>query len=409
MVINKNKFLDKNIKMIFFFLILTCFYQVVAVFFDYNLYFTYTIFYAVFISSVIFILAELFFNKFYIRKNYIIAILFIFIINLSLVFQYIFLFELFDISGKSGLVYVRSFAIGGLSWFIVGMALSYHTSIKSNDKLAWLLMIFLLTIFFIILDNGFVINYSELASGRSYDFYLDHLILGSFVLIIVLFVNSFISNNYFIFLLLSMFVFFMVGGRGDLIVFLVSFLIFHLIYNKSNFIYYLLFIFILILIFSIFFSMFNVLNHNDFDRMFSILNISNDSSYLARFELFLSSFDGLGSQFLFGNPNVLILKSHHNPELSYSLGAVSHNIISVWQFYGFFAFCFCLYYLVATCLFIKQNKEKLIDPISKFGVYLFIFTSFSILLTKSITYYPFWLSMGFWLMRISNFYSKRGK
>lgn len=404
MVISKSNFLRKNFNLIIFFLIVTCFYQIISVFFDYDLNFTYMIFYVVFILAIIFILADLFFNKFLIKKNHIVAFLFFCIIAFSIVFQHIFLFELFDISGKSGLGFVKSFAIGGLSWFVVGMAISQNTINKSNDKLSWLLMIILLTMFFMVLKDGFIIKYSELASGRGYDFYIDHLILGSFVLIIILFINSYISKNDLLFFLLSMFVFFMVGGRGDLIIFFVSFLIFTFIYNKLKALKYFLFIAILTPVIFLIFKMWMIVNSDDtFSRMSGILNISEDSSYLARLELFLSSFNGLEEQFLFGNPNVLILKNHPDPELSYSLGALSHNIVSVWQFYGFLAFCFCLYYLIVTTLFIKQNKEKLIDPISKFGVYLFIFTSLSIIFTKSITYYPFWLSMGFWIMRVYNF------
>ena len=122
--------------------------------------------------------------------------------------------------------------------------------------------------------------------------------------------------------------------------------------------------------------------------------LDEDESYQGRINLLLGNMSLLADQFWIGNFGLV----------SQRQGGVSgyvHNILSAWQFYGFFIFAiliFCLYYCLRRMVSTLKHSDL---PADVFGSFLLIYVLISVVVSKYVGWHLLWFVLGFWLMKAS--------
>ena len=391
--------IEKSITVIIFsLLLLASFVQIIGVIFDFGLRFTTNLLILNAIFSVFSIFFYLKLNNFFAPYKFILIFSIYIYLILILVLQNYFYPELYDSTGRSALEYARSYAIGGMLWLTIGFSLGLtNLKIKENQFFSFLIILGLIFSLSFVDKVGLVIDYASLKDNRADDIDYSHLVIGHFVLILVLVALAFSRKWDNLILILGLVIFFMVGGRSDLFIFILTFLFYKFLFDNKKMWLSLLFLISTIFVF-IFTIGFDFLKDT---RFYFIISGEGDDSWQLRKLIFDKNIGNLYSQFFIGNPNKIITTEFGVSELYNNIGAYSHNIISAWQFYGFIFFIFILFFMFFTGIkifSISVNKVK-VDVLEKFFILLFLFSAISLLFTKAIIYYPMWLCMGYWLTK----------
>ena len=391
--------IEKSITVIIFsLLLLASFVQIIGAIFDFGLRFTTNLLILNAIFSVFSIFFYLKLNNFFAPYKFILIFSIYIYLILILVLQNYFYPELYDSTGRSALEYARSYAIGGMLWLTIGFSLGLtNLKIKENQFFSFLIILGLIFSLSFVDKVGLVIDYASLKDNRADDIDYSHLVIGHFVLILVLVALAFSRKWDNLILILGLVIFFMVGGRSDLFIFILTFLFYKFLFDNKKMWLSLLFLISTIFVF-IFTIGFDFLKDT---RFYFIISGEGDDSWQLRKLIFDKNIGNLYSQFFIGNPNKIITTDFGVSELYNNIGAYSHNIISAWQFYGFIFFIFILFFMFFTGIkifSISVNKVK-VDVLEKFFILLFLFSAISLLFTKAIIYYPMWLCMGYWLTK----------
>lgn len=354
------------------------------------------------ILTAIFGIVSIFFNlrsNNFLLPNKLLLILYIYIyLIIILILQSYFYPNLFDSTGRSALEYVRSYTIGGMLWLTIGLSLGLaNVKIKKNQNLSILIVFGLLLVLSFLDKSGLVINYSELKDSRADSVDYSHLVIGHFVVILLLSSLAFNRKWEILILVLGLLICFTVGGRSDVFIFILTFFIYNLLFDKKKMWFSLLSLVLagLTFIFVVGLSFFK-------DTKFNfLLSGEKDDSWELRKLIFHKNIENLYSQFFIGNPNKIITTDFGVSELYNNVGAYSHNIFSVWQFYGFVFFLFicCFIFFTAVKIFNISRSKLKVDVLEKFFILLFLFSAISLVFVKSINYYPIWLCMGYWLTK----------
>lgn len=384
----KFKILDN---LLILFLILYGFFQIFFVLYDFEIFYSRFFYLITFFISILILIKYFYYNKLIITNSQLYLYVIISLLFLIVLCQNVFLENMPDNTGRLSLEYSLSYALGIISWLIIGAGFSTLKNRQQKVNVSFLILSFLILSFLFVWKEGFFLNYSVLATGRGYDFFLSHLSIGPFIIYIIALIFAYLKKFNIFYFILIMLIYISIGGRADLFAFLITSLIYWYMYFdlKRNELIKILSIIpalVIVVVFKgVYFSN---------ERYSNLSHITSDSSFQSRIDLFISSLQNLPYQFFIGNPNLVIRKDLFNDG---SLGGASHNILSIFEFYGFFLFLLVVFYLILTTLKLKIHYYKITDPIGRFGVFLFIFTTLSIILFKSFSYYPFWFCMGFWL------------
>ncbi|MFN4149653.1 MAG: hypothetical protein ACK4IX_01820, partial [Candidatus Sericytochromatia bacterium] len=137
----------------------------------------------------------------------------------------------------------------------------------------------------------------------------------------------------------------------------------------------------------------------EMDRFLSIFS-NTDSSGEVRGEILRTNILDLPNKILIGNPNYFV--DNYN-----NLGEYIHNILSIWEFYGFIFFTIIIYVICSNLRFLIKNRKNISENTTgRFASFGLIFVILSILVAKSAFYYPFWFVLGFWFFYRS-YYKER--
>jgi len=186
---------------------------------------------------------------------------------------------------------------------------------------------------------------------------------------------------------------FTMGGRTSLTVFIVCVIAMN-IGRKSIKNFAILGIIGVMVFFSLRYAIENHIVDIDNPQVASMLfidGIEEDSSFLARKMLLETSLQYLDDQFLYGDPTII-------PQTFGGSGNYIHNILSVWQYYGFFVFiCVSLILLFSLR---RMVVLKAMNPTPKilFGSFFLMYVSISMILSKSAGWDLLWFTLGFWTL-----------
>lgn len=298
-----------------------------------------------------------------------------------------------DLYGRSSLQFLIENTLYAIFYIFMGFVLIKLNILKDNKKA----ILFLLATFFVIWDvsegEGFI-NYYNLANNLEIggEVEVNHMVLGPLFYFLFIFIYSLSKTWVKIFsAVMILYMLFVLGGRGDLILFLLSIVTLEIVkgLNVKRWMFILM---AFLLASTLFLLNFSNMSDNDFiSRMIISDGLKNDESYLARVQIFEVGLRELPSQFFVGNISSLI-KNHNN------LGAYIHNFISIWQFYGFFVFLCVFFIFFYGVKYIKILRDKNLLEMScvKYDFYVLILCSaiYGLLLMKAANYYIFWIAIG---------------
>lgn len=328
------------------------------------------------------------FNRYFALELLLISSLFF-----SIILQNIFLDNRLDEFGRASLVTTFGYLIFGLTYFYIGSAVQNWNKYITKRVVYVFPALLLLVLILINIDEGVVLAYNSLSSGRSDDVSLDHLAVGEVAVVLLFFSTTFSPEKFKYFLyIFSIICLFALGGRIALISFIIAIFLRELM--QSSVINYFKILIGLLLTSLLIFYFFEVdLNDPLVKRMIFSDGLGQDESKLARDSFLESGLGFLWDQFLFGNPNILI--DNYN-----NLGTYVHNIFSAWQFFGFIPFILFVIIIFIIYMYIYINRRILTGSMDDFGVLLFFYTSISILIGKAIMFFLFWMAIGFWIYRM---------
>lgn len=222
---------------------------------------------------------------------------------------------------------------------------------------------------------------------------VSHLSMEKHVIFLLILAYSLSPKTKWLVVLTGMAMLFTMGGRTSLVVFATCVIGMN-IGRRSLKNFAILGILGWVLFFSLRYSIENQIiniDHPQVNDMLFLDGLEEDSSFIARQLLFETSLQYLDDQFLFGDPTII-------SEIFGTQGGYIHNILSVWQFYGFFVFA-----CVVLILFFSLRRMvvlKTINPTPKiiFGSFFLMYVSISVILAKSVGWDLLWFMLGFWTL-----------
>lgn len=315
-------------------------------------------------------------------------------ISISVLLQNLLLNDSIIIEGMTPGVVSLTYLLVGMVWFFLGASVQAISPEGLNRKIIFLPAVVLLLCVIANLNEGLILDYKSISSEKAGDLEISHLTIGSYAVIASLMAIAFFNRPFkLIACVVGALLFFFLGGRANLFIFILTCGIFYLPklgLTRSVIVFFALALFSVALLFVFNFD----LTDPQVQKMIFYDGISQDQSEVARDIFFQGALEGLSRQALYGDPAYLI-------EKFYSLGAYSHNLLSAWQFFGmvpFFIFSTSIVYVLRKII---SHRSVLKNPMDEFGVLLFIFCVISVVFAKSINFNPFWMALGFWLFRLS--------
>lgn len=336
-------------------------------------------------------------------KEYFLFILLVLGVIIPTVLQSVILDNLTDITGRDTFDFMVVIGSLSLSWLCIGSVISDIE--KINKSASYLILILLFYILYLLsssMNNTILVDYYYLSELRADDIVIQHLSLTeplTYILFLVL-ALGYTKKIKYVYMLLVTLMFFALGGRTAFFCLLLTLFIYELINSKLiNFLLKIFLLFILTIFIS-FFALVDFESNIFLDKIFFSEGLDSDASYTSRMELFFDFFDGFLEQFVIGNPNFLINKYNN-------LGSYIHNVLSVFQFYGFFTFAiviYNIYYISINIINHKIFRSK--NSMDIFGVLMFIYAVLALLIGKAVNFGPFWFILGFWLFRLKKITTK---
>lgn len=329
-----------------------------------------------------------------IHKSLLIFSLLIFVMCTAVFLQYLLGLNYTLYNGESAFEAVLYSLISSLAWCLIGYVFyenrDNHLCIKPLMLISFLLLSVLLG-----LDGSSVVSYKSIIDRGGYadTKELNHLLLSDSSIILLFLALSYTAKNLVLFCFcISICILYMLGGRSALFLFCTAFLMVELIRMGKSFFRTARFFGLLILI--SFIALFVFLENSELSSdMLLGGGLSSDGSFLLRLHQFQEGLKLLKEQVFIGNYGLVIKSFNSN-------GSYIHNILSAWQFYGFFAFSLLIYILQFQTRIIFKYRYQFKLNMDMFFMYIFSYALLSILLTKFIGFILLWFSLSYWAFRI---------
>lgn len=376
-----------------------CLYQVIAILIGLSVdVVIFLIRFSAFLSIVIIFLNLYIENRLrYVNNIFVLYIVLILVFLFHLYFYSTFLIDKIDSYGRSSVEYMSSYTLGIVAWTIIGSGVylalrnrGYNDKKKriTVSKYVPFFSVSLLMVF--VISNGGLNEVNYLWVRSKTGFLVSHLTLGSFIIYFLIYLQS-ASRGFTIYIVLicNILILYMVGGRADTIIYILSTCIYYIFLLKNKkfaLIFSTTAIFSLLLI--ILANIIQIIDLESISRFLSVFS-DEDESKVARNQLMLTNISDLPNKIVVGDPNFFI-DSHSN------LGAYTHNIISLWEFYGFLTFLLVIILVLFLIRRLVFYRRYMVGNLSNMILYyLLVFMMLQILISKPVFYYPFWFFIGY--------------
>ena len=121
--------------------------------------------------------------------------------------------------------------------------------------------------------------------------------------------------------------------------------------------------------------------------------VENDGSFQARAALFRESLPLLADQFWIGNYALVA-------EVQGGFAGYSHNLLSAWQFYGFYVFVAIILSLIYSLRRAVKQVKISARPVNIFGVFMLVYVTISVIISKYVGWNLLWFTLGFWFCKM---------
>ena len=334
-----------------------------------------------------------------ITQNELFAILVLFLLCCTVLAQNIWHEAHIDENGVNSLSNITTITKVSVMWFFVGGACAQAT-IKESKALALLLSIGVAGAMVGAIDETLTVPFREIAELSGVE-KLSHLALEKYLILLLVLAYAFSSQLRFLTVALGVLALFLNGGRTALFVFLFTFILLNLRGNLfRNVIAFSLLSLGLVVAFFI------GVNNGFIDLQSKVIvdilfleGLESDGSFQGRVTLLKDSLPLLADQFWIGN--YALVSSQQGTFAGYA-----HNLLSAWQFYGFFVFCALVISLIYCLRRVVYSLKYSSEPIAVFGSFLFIYVLISVILSKNVAWHLLWFAFGFWFLKAPLYISK---
>jgi len=309
----------------------------------------------------------------------------------AIALQHLNLREFVGEDGIQTLINVRTEWFLSMLWLFAGGAVATF-NLKESPALAIIILALTGIAFFQGLDEQLMVSYSAVNEVGVVEG-ISHLYLEKHVIFLLILAYCFSPKTKWLVALAGLFLLFTMGGRTSLAVFAIC-LVGMNVGKRSlkNLIY--LGILGVIILFSLRYAVQNQIIDIEDRRVMKMLfigGVEEDSSFIARQQLLVNNLQFLDEQFLYGDPTII-------SQTTGSTGGYIHNILSVWQYYGFFVFA-CVSLILIFSLR-RMIVLKSINPTPKviFGSFFLMYVTISVILAKAANWDLLWFMLGFWTL-----------
>lgn len=307
-----------------------------------------------------------------------------------------------SVDGVSSVDNITTITRISIMWFFIGGACSFFKFDESR-YLALFISLSVAILMFAATGDQAAISFSEIAVSSGVE-RVSHLTLEKHVILLLVFSYAIAGNFRFLVLGLGVFGLFFMGGRTALFVFLMAAILMNF---RGQFFRNTLITVVFVGLGAALFW-FTVatggidLQDSAVRDILFLDGLEEDNSFSARRNLFMDSLPLLADQFWIGNYS--LVSERHG-----SFSAYSHNLLSAWQFYGFFIFCFlilALWYSTRRMFVFSRSSDS---PVNIFGSFMLVYVLLSVLLSKYVGWNLLWFALGFWMLRVPEQQKSRRK
>lgn len=318
--------------------------------------------------------------------------IFVFITSINLMLQKVQGYDLVGLDGQSSYSASLEIFMLGIIWFFCGASIQYIEFNKSN---IWsgVVVVFVSLLIYSSLGSGLVVSYANLNAESIGEIKINHLTAGDNIVILLLIGYAFASQRMKLFIApVIILLLFSLGGRNALLTLTFAIFIFHIFRREfSNVFSILAPVVTAVIVIGIFFKS-NEFNDDLVSRMLFSDGISYDASFVQRNQQVYESIANLPSQAPIGNASLIVSQLG-------IFGEYSHNIISVWQIFGFAPFLVLLFIILSATRYVFINLKKITHPLDEFAAIIFIYSVSCIFISRAINFPCLWLAIGYWLTR----------
>jgi len=287
---------------------------------------------------------------------------------------------------------MMSLWIVSVLWFLIGGAIS-AADIKESPALALILAGSVAAIMGFGIDaelfKSFRIEGSDDPTDR-----VSHLSLERYVVIPIVLAYALSPKTRWLVALAGVFCLFLLGGRTALFVFIITVIFMNL---RGNAVRNLIILTVMgtLLFLGLRYAVSSGLldpNNPGVNDILFLGGVSEDKSFIGRVQLFQQSLQDLPQQFLVGNYSITV-------ERYGAFGTYIHNLLSAWQFYGFFIFLailLSLLYCVVKMLGMRADRQS---PIMVFSSFMLVYVFLSVVMSKYVGWTMLWFVLGLWMLR----------
>lgn len=313
------------------------------------------------------------------------------LMGLSVLLQRIVFYDRVDVFGISAHEYLRSVYMMISFWFFSGAAIS-KLRMEKNQAISVLLMLPFCILVYPFLNEYYLISYENLA--RDGFIGVNHLLIAEMILLVGFLSYSLAEGDLrWIVILITVALMYACGGRTSLYLGSIVFGVFQYVMGGKKDRIFLISVLMLI-IFAI--SFMQTLEVDiGVGRMFLTSGFLTDESWIEREALLESGLSGLMDQVLIGNVSKLV-------EINGGVGTFIHNVISAWQFFGFYCFILILIIVYQVCrkVYLVMSEVACLSVADIFGLLCLSYGILGVIVSKYIGFSFLWFSLGFWVWRL---------
>lgn len=306
--------------------------------------------------------------------------------------QRAFLFDRYDLSGRSAIGAATLAGTYAVTWGLIGLSVSGSRLVKS-DICAVLVMV---GIGLVVLPNlaGGYVNLVALREETGIE-NLSHLWVSENI-VFLFFLSYGLARSYLVKLALLVAVtVFLVAmlGRSSLFFTLAAVCVYELAFGdaRGGARKAMIGVGFALLGFAVMLGMQWYYSEPILQKLFFKDGLAADASFEARSQLLSLGLFHLRDQLWIGNPTILATEMG-------SVGAYIHNILSVWQIFGLFAFILLLLLVfVAVFRMFDLMRNARGSALFDVGAMLMIYSVLSVFTTKHGAFWCLWFAVGFWL------------
>lgn len=287
---------------------------------------------------------------------------------------------------------LRSVWIVSVLWFLIGGSVAAST-LRESWVFAILIAVSITLIMAFGVDESLFQTYqSEDNDVRAAN--ISHLNVERYIIIPMILAYALSPKTRWLVAICGVYCLFLLGGRTALVVFIMTVTFMNLggnILRNAG----MLAVVGGILFFGLRYAVGNNIIDPDSQQVREMLflgGVSDDKSFNARVNLLTESLQDLPEQFLVGNFSI-------TAERYGDFGTYIHNLLSAWQFYGFFMFISivaCLIYCVIK-MFAARGGAR--TPIAVFSSFTLIYVLLSVTLSKYAGWTMLWFALGLWMLQ----------